>query len=119
MDEYSDPLQNYNRVENTIHILSTGVGITPEWMSFHCKHILKYQEVFPVISEVNLDLDTTEFREKARQTEVLLNCLVHSVIHSNTFDLKIYLIFNQYIKWLADQVEESNNLVEMLTLSSL
>jgi hypothetical protein len=91
---YDDPHRNYLRLKDTVQYLQAGGRITEDWLYEHTAYIMKYNEIFGKLSEVNLEVDDFEFRKLAEDTELLLQMLIESIIEDEWFNLKYYLKLN-------------------------
>jgi hypothetical protein len=101
-DHYTDVYDNYCRLQHTVTFLTNGGRVTEEWMEEHRRHILKYQEMFPEISQTNLEIDDPEFRKIAQEAEVLLTNLVRGIRANRFFNVKFYLMLNQHMLKLCE-----------------
>jgi hypothetical protein len=114
IDMYSSPVENYLRIVHTVETLEIGIRITEDWMEEHKGHILKYREVFPNFEIVNPDIEDSEFRTKAKETETLLANLSHQVNTQGTFNVKLYLILNKHMKSMCEIIYGEEQLAEMI-----
>lgn len=114
IDIYSSPVENYLRIVHTVETLEVGIRITEDWMEEHKEHILKYRNVFPNFETVNPDIEDSEFREKAKQTETLLANLSHQIKTQGTFNVKLYLILNKHMKSMCEIIYGEDQLAEMV-----
>lgn len=96
-DIYSDKYENYRRLQRTVTFLTNGGRVTEEWMEEHRRHILKYREIISNYAEVNMDIEDTDFRKLAHETEVLITNLVESIRANRFFNVKFYLMFTQHM----------------------
>jgi len=113
-DMYSSPYDNYLRMVETIEELENKIRITEDWYEEHKQHILKYREVFPNFQKVNEDLQDSEFRKKANETEIILSNLVNEIHTQGTFNVKLYLILNKHLKTMCEIIYGEDQLLEML-----
>lgn len=114
IDVYSSPYENYLRLVQTIESLESGIRLTEDWYEEHKKHILKYISVFPDFGKVNGDIEEKEFRRKAKGIEVMLADLVNEIRITNTFNTKIYLILNKYMKEACEFIWGEDELLRMM-----
>ena len=91
---YDDPYQNYLRLKNTVRYLQAGGRITEDWLREHASYITKYYELFSLISCVNLEVEDTEFRKLAEETEHVLENLIERINQDEWIDIKDYLKLN-------------------------
>lgn len=96
-DIYSDPYENYCRVQRTVTFLKNGGRVTEEWMEEHRLHILEYYSRFPEISQINLEIKDRTFRQLAEEAEVLLGNLIQSIRANRFFNVKFYLMLNEHM----------------------
>lgn len=96
-DVYSDPYENYCRLERTVKFLQNDGRVTEEWMEEHRRYIMKYHEMFPNFSQTNVEIKDPTFRTTAQACEVLLNNLVQSIRTTRFFNVKFYLMLNQHM----------------------
>lgn len=96
-DIYSDPYENYCRVQRTVTFLKNGGRVTEEWMEEHRLHILEYYSRFPEISKTNLEIKDRTFRQLAEEAEVLLGNLIQSIRANRFFNVKFYLMLNEHM----------------------
>jgi hypothetical protein len=114
IDMYSSPYENYLRLLQTIQSLESGVRLTEDWYCEHTDHILKYREVFPDFGRINEEIEDSEFRRKAVETETILSNLVNEIKSRGTFTVKMYLLLNKHMKDLTDIILGEDELLEML-----
>lgn len=103
-DMYSDPYENYCRLKRTVTFLANGGRVTEDWMEEHKRHILKYREIFPDISETNVEIGDPEFRKTAQESEVLLQNLIRTIQTSRFFSVKFYLMLNEHLIKLTEHL---------------
>jgi len=103
-DVYSDPYENYCRLERTARFIESGGRVTEEWMEEHRIHILKYHEMFPNFSQTNTEIVDPTFRKTAEECEVLLANLVQSIRANRFFNVKFYLMLNHHMIKLCQHI---------------
>lgn len=111
---YSSPYDNYLRLLSVIQTIESGTRLTEDWFYEHKQHILKYREEFPNFRKVNEDMDDSDFRKKADETEIILSNLVNEVTTRNMFTVKLYLMLNKRMKELCEIKWGDDDLSEML-----
>jgi hypothetical protein len=114
MDMHSSPYDNYLRLISVIQLIESGARVTEDWVEEHKQHILKYRDAFPNFRKVNEEMDDSDFRRKADETEVILSNLVHEVITRKTFTVKLYLLLNKRMKELCEIIWGEDELSDML-----
>jgi len=118
-DPYTDPCQNYCRIQHTVTFLTTGGRVTEEWMDEHRLHILKYHVVFPNFSQTNPDIDDPDFRKIAHESEVLLSNLVQSIRVNRFFSIKFYLMLNQHMLKMCQVIFSEDELESFMSKLSI
>lgn len=111
---YSCPEVNYCRIIETIQELESNVRVTEDWTEDHKKHIFKYRQIFPDFTKVNEEIEDVEFREKAKQTELLLRNIIHGITQYGTINLKFYLILNKHFKYLCECIYSEDELSNIM-----
>ena len=113
---YSNPYENYCRLQQTAVFIQNDGRITEDWMEEHKKHILKYFEIFPRLSEVNEEIEDSTFRKKAKEAETLLLCLVDSIQKSGTFNVKFYRMLNENMVYLSETMFSDDELAQCMEM---
>lgn len=76
--------------------------------------ILQYRDWFPNYNMVDPEVEDETFRRKCQETETLIAHLSDCVMRKTTFSIKFYLLLLQHMKWLIDQEEQDDLMVEMM-----
>jgi hypothetical protein len=113
-DMYSSPYENYYRLLTTIKEIESASRLTEDWFEEHKQHILKYREVFPNFRKVNEEMQDSDFRTKAEETETILSNLIHEIQTRNIFTSKVYLLLNKRLKHLCELIWGEDELLEMM-----
>lgn len=116
MDEdiYSSCEMNYLRLIETIQELESNFRVTEDWTEDHKQHIFKYREMFPDFNKVNEDIESSDFRQKAYEAEIIITNLIHEIKFNGTINLKFYLILNKHLKYLCESVWSEDELADIL-----
>lgn len=114
IDMYSSPYDNYLRLVETIETLESNGRLTEDWYEDHKKHIFKYISIFPNFGRVNEEIEDKEFRRKAKGIEVMLADLVNEIRMTGTFNTRIYLILNKYMKEVCEIIWGEDELLRMM-----
>jgi hypothetical protein len=116
---YDDPYQNYLRLKNTVQYLQAGGRVTEDWLREHVAYILKYYEMFSVISDVNLEVEDSEFRNLAKETENLLQNLINCINEDEWFDINQYLKLNINLIKMCEILQLEQDLESVLNALSI
>lgn len=118
-DVYTDPAENYYRVQQTVTFLQNSGRVTEEWMEEHRRHILKYYDTFPNFSQINQEIDDPDFRKTAQETEVLLASLVQGIRINRFFNVKFYLMLNEHMLKMIQYIFTEDELEAFMSKLSI
>ena len=105
---YSDPHENYCRLQRTVTYLQTGGRITEDWVEEHKHHVRKYCDIFGSISRFHPEISDPTFRQKAQNVEKLLGFL------KITFDLVGYYQLNQDLIDMTMILRSEDDLIDCM-----
>lgn len=108
-------INNYKEIVETInYIKSQEFRLTEDWLEEHKERIMKYRDWFPSYNLIDPEVEDETFRRKCQETETLMAQLADCVKRQAVFSIKFYLILLEHIKWLIDQEEQDDQMVEMM-----
>lgn len=111
----AERIKNYQKIVETInYIQSPEFRLTEDWLEEQKQRILQYREWFPNYGMVDPEVEDDTFRRKCQETETLMAHLTDCVMRKAVFSIKFYLILLQHMKWLIDQEEQDDMMVEMM-----
>jgi hypothetical protein len=113
MKMYSDPHENYCRLQRTVKYLQAGGRITEDWVEEHRYHVRKYCDMFGYMSVVHPEITDPMFRQKARNVEKMLQDL------KITFDLGGYYQLNQDLIDMTNILMSEDDLLECMNKLSM
>ena len=110
-----DRIRNYKEIVETInYIKSQEFRLTEDWLEEHKRRILIYRDWFPNYNLVDPEVEDETFRRKCQETETLMAHLADCVMRKTVFSVKFYLLLLEHMKWLIDQEEQDDQMVEMM-----
>lgn len=102
----SQKYENYSFVQSCIETIQTR-SVSDTWIEFQKNRLNEYRQWIPNFAMINEDIRDITFRQTATNTELILDHLI-----KNEFDIKLYLLFNQYLKYLIDYFDDSEENTE-------
>lgn len=110
---YDDPYRNYLRLKNTVQYIQAGGRITEDWTREHAGYIAKYYDLFNEISSTNLEVEDSEFRKLADESELLLKWIIERLDEDGWIDIPDYLKLNINLIKMCEilQMEEDLDVV--------
>lgn len=110
---YSDPHENYCRLQRTVKYLQTGGRITEDWLEEHKHHVRKYCDIFGHMTAFHPEITDLTFRQKAQNVEKILEFL------KITFDLAAYYQLNQDLIEMTNILLSEDDLIECMSKLSM
>lgn len=113
-NEYSDPHKNYLRLEKTIaEIQSNDFKPTLEWYCSHYNHIVQYSSIMGEFMDSHTDNPAILLRlQKVAQ---ILETLLNQYATTGFFDYRGYLLVNQTLHILINEIWKEDELLELLS----
>jgi len=114
--EYSndEKYKNYEHLVETIKFFQTEGRITEDWIENE-KHVIeRWRDWIYDFSELNLDVQDKTFRRACRDAESLISFLMNSIRTTKTFDPKVYYILLVTIKFICDDIFNTDSLDDMM-----
>jgi len=92
-DDYTDEEREYNflTVVSAVDFIRNKKRVTEDWLEEQKKHVMRLRNAFPYIHALHMEIQDSEFRKFAYQSEMLLQDLVVSIRFKYDFDLSKYL----------------------------
>lgn len=108
-------IKNYQIIVETInYIQSSEFRLTEDWLEEQKQRILYYREWFGNYAMIDPEVEDETFRRKCRETETLMAQLTDCVMRRAVFSIKFYLILLEHMKWLVDQEDQDEMMVDMM-----
>jgi len=111
--------ENYMDIINNLTHLQTQKPITEDYMEENMFLIQRWRDWFGNFATVNPDVSSPDFRKACSDAETLLEYLSKTVRTTRTFDVKVYKILLQKMKYICDclcQDDEIDTMMDTLSL---
>ena len=105
---FDDPQKNYDDMIETIQFIESKQPITTDWVDMQFERIQKFREVFPNLDEINPDVENEEFREKAKESELIMITLINDIEY-NELNVENYLLMLRNFDWMVIYLLDHHN----------
>jgi len=105
--------EHYKEIVGNLRHIETNQKLTEDWMQENMFLIRRWRDWFENFGVVNQDITNPDFRKACFEAETLLQNVATSVRLRNTFEVKVYKLLLQKMKYICDSLFQDDEM-EML-----